>query len=99
MGWVHRRRDLGGLIFVHLRDREGTRSSSSTRARIRRPHARAEELSSEFVIAVEGIVETAAPRTRSNPNIATGEVEVVVDKIWIFNESRRRRSRWKTRLM
>ena len=89
MGWVHRRRDLGGVLFVHLRDREGvTQLMFRRRAAIRRSHAQgAQELSREYVIAVEGEVEERSEET-VNPSIPTGEVEVVVDKVWILNESR-----------
>ncbi|MGI8958666.1 MAG: aspartate--tRNA ligase [Bryobacteraceae bacterium] len=87
MGWVHRRRDLGGLIFIHLRDREGVTQLVFDESKNREAHSRAQELSSEFVIAAEGIV---TPRSLDtvNTNIATGEIEVVVGKIWILNESR-----------
>ena len=87
MGWVHRRRDLGGVIFIHLRDRDGVTQSSSTTDADPAVHAKAELLRSEYVIAVEGTVALRTPET-VNPNIATGEVEVVADKLWILNESR-----------
>ncbi|HUB77956.1 MAG TPA: aspartate--tRNA ligase [Bryobacteraceae bacterium] len=85
MGWVHKRRDHGGVIFVDLRDREGIAqavfhadSSAHQRAELARP---------EYVIAVEGKVE---PRGAGmvNPNLATGEVEVVAQRVLILNESR-----------
>ncbi len=87
MGWVHRRRDLGGVIFIHLRDREGTSQLVFRGESFPEPHARAEDLRSEYVIGVTGIVEKRSADT-INPNLPTGEVEVVVDKIWIFNESK-----------
>jgi len=87
MGWVHRRRDLGGVIFIHLRDRDGITQLVFDESKNAAAHRRAQELSSEYVIAVEGTVTLRAPET-VNPNIATGEVEVAVDKIWILNESR-----------
>jgi len=87
MGWVHRRRDLGGILFVHLRDRDGITQLVFDISQNPTAHKRAEELSSEYVIAVEGIVELRSPET-INPAIATGEVEVAVEKIWILNESR-----------
>ena len=85
MGWVHRRRDLGGVVFIHLRDREGVTQlvfHADTEA-----HAKVELLASEYVIAAEG---TVAPRSADtiNPAIVTGEVELVVEKLWILNESR-----------
>ncbi|HSR05615.1 MAG TPA: aspartate--tRNA ligase [Bryobacteraceae bacterium] len=87
MGWVHRRRDLGGVIFIHLRDREGVTQLVFHEDAEPAVHQRAELLAAEYVIAVEG---TLALRTAENinPAIPTGEVELVVDKIWILNESR-----------
>ncbi len=87
MGWVHRRRDLGGVIFIHLRDRDGVTQIVFHNDVDQEVHAKAEMARSEYVIAVEGKV---APRTAEtvNANLATGEVEVVAEKIWILNESR-----------
>jgi aspartyl-tRNA synthetase len=87
MGWVHRRRDLGGVFFIHLRDRDGVtqlvfRSEGSHEA-----HQKAGLLGPEYVIAIEGLVE-ARSRETFNAGINTGEVEVVVEKLWILNESR-----------
>ena len=87
MGWVHRRRDLGGLIFIHLRDRYGITQLVFDESKDSTAHRRAQELGSEFVIAVEGIVNLRSKET-VNPSIATGEVEVAVSKLWILNESR-----------
>src|SRR5271169_1161670 len=84
MGWVHRRRDLGGVIFIHLRDREGVTQAvfhADTDAAV---HQKAELLRSEYVIAVEGIVQRRSADT-VNPNLETGEVEIVADKLWILN--------------
>src|SRR5579871_1770045 len=85
MGWVHRRRDLGGVVFIHLRDREGVTQlvfHGDTEA-----HRKVDLLAAEYVIAAEGTVAVRTPDT-INPAIPTGEVEVVVDKLWILNESR-----------
>ena len=87
MGWVHRRRDLGGVIFIHLRDRAGVTQLVFHEDVQPEVHRRAEMLGGEFVIAAEGHVELRSPET-VNPNIPTGEVEIVVDKVWILNESR-----------
>ncbi|HVO97250.1 MAG TPA: aspartate--tRNA ligase [Bryobacteraceae bacterium] len=87
MGWVHRRRNLGGVVFIHLRDREGVTQlvfKESTSAEL---HQKVELLGSEYVIAVEGLVEGRSADT-VNPTIPTGEVEVAVEKMWILNESR-----------
>src|ERR1700676_5229117 len=87
MGWVHRRRDLGGVYFVHLRDRDGITQLVFRADGDPEVHAKAEMLSSEYVIAVEGVVELRTPET-INPTIPTGEVDLIVDKILILNESR-----------
>ncbi|HWF47729.1 MAG TPA: amino acid--tRNA ligase-related protein, partial [Bryobacteraceae bacterium] len=87
MGWVHRRRDLGSLIFIHMRDRDGITQLVFDASRNQETLARAQELSAEFVIAVEGTVDLRSPDT-INANIATGEVEVAVENIWILNTSR-----------
>jgi aspartyl-tRNA synthetase len=87
MGWVHRRRDLGGVLFMHLRDREGITQLVYRQDVDPQVLARASEVRSEYVIAVEGTVIKRAPDT-VNPNLDTGEVEVAVSKIRILNESR-----------
>ncbi len=88
MGWVHRRRDLGGVIFVHLRDRDGvTQIVFHEDVDADGAPARPNCVRSEYVIAVEGRVAPRTPET-VNPNLATGEVEVVAEKVWILNESR-----------
>src|SRR4051812_2919716 len=87
MGWVHRRRDHGGVIFVDLRDREGMTQVVFHEDVEPAVHQRAEEVRPEYVIAVEGKIEPRGPGA-VNPNLATGQVEVVASKIWILNESR-----------
>ena len=87
MGWVHRRRDLGGVFFIHLRDRDGVTQIVFHADGDPVVHAKAEMLGSEYVIAVEGVVEKRTADT-VNAGIPTGEVEVVAEKIWILNESR-----------
>src|ERR1700733_7245488 len=87
MGWVHRRRDLGGVIFIHLRDRDGVTQLVFDESKNPEAHSRAQELSSEFVIAAEGVVTLRTAET-VNAAIATGDVEVAVTKLWILNESR-----------
>jgi aspartyl-tRNA synthetase len=87
MGWVHRRRDLGGVIFIHLRDRDGVTQLVFHADADAAVHQKAELLRSEYVIAAEGTVALRTPET-VNTNIATGEVEVVVEKLWILNDSR-----------
>ena len=87
MGWVHRRRDLGGVFFIHLRDRDGVTQVVFRADGDPAVHAKADLLASEYVIAVEGPVVKRSADT-INPAIVTGEVEVVCEKLWILNESR-----------
>jgi aspartyl-tRNA synthetase len=87
MGWVHRRRDLGAVIFIHLRDRDGVTQVVFHAGMDPAVHERAEMLRSEYVIAVEGAVTERSADT-VNSNIETGEVELVAEKLWILNESR-----------
>ena len=86
MGWVHRRRDLGGLIFIHLRDRTGISQIVFNPEHDKESHAKAEQLRSEYVIAVEGPVVQRDADT-INPNLATGEVEIVCEKLYVLNTS------------
>jgi len=87
MGWVHRRRDLGGVIFVHLRDREGVTQVVFHEDLAQPVHEKAELIRPEYVIAIEGKVALRTPET-VNATLSTGEVEIVAGKIWILNESR-----------
>lgn len=87
MGWVHRRRDLGGVLFVHLRDRDGVTQLVFRADCDPEVHRKADELGAEWVIAAEGIVELRSPET-INPAIPTGEVDVIVDRLHILNTSR-----------
>src|SRR5689334_1530683 len=87
MGWVHRRRDHGGVIFVDLRDREGITQVVFHEDVGPDIHKRAEEVRPEYVVAIEGKVAPRGPAA-VNPNLATGEVEVVASRVWILNESR-----------
>jgi aspartyl-tRNA synthetase len=87
MGWVHRRRNLGGVVFIHLRDRDGVTQLVFNEQSDAELHKRVELLGSEYVIAVEGVVEGRSAET-VNPTIPTGQVELAVEKLWILNESR-----------
>jgi aspartyl-tRNA synthetase len=87
MGWCHRRRDHGAVIFIDLRDRTGHSQAIFHEDVDPAVHKRAEEVRAEYVIAVEGTVARRADAT-VNPNMPTGEVEVVASRIWILNESR-----------
>jgi aspartyl-tRNA synthetase len=84
-GWAHRRRDHGGVIFIDLRDREGT---AQVVCDPDRPEAfrLAEEVRNEFVLRVVGRVR-ARPEGTVNPNLPTGEVEVLTETLEILNPS------------
>jgi aspartyl-tRNA synthetase len=85
MGWVHRRRDLGQLIFIDLRDRAGIAQIVFNKELNPEAHAKAEQLRSEFVVAVEGRV---LRRQKANPEIASGEVELMAARLHILNNSK-----------
>src|SRR5271169_5163204 len=85
MGWVNRRRDLGNLIFIDLRDRSGITQVVLTAEAGAELHKKAESLRSEFVVAVVGHVKLRDAST-INKNIPTGEVEVVADELRILND-------------
>ncbi|MGD0405010.1 MAG: aspartate--tRNA ligase [Candidatus Acidiferrales bacterium] len=87
MGWVNKRRDLGSLIFVDLRDRTGVTQVVINAERDAAVHAKTEALRNEYVIAVTGNVKLRDAST-VNKNIATGEVELVAEELRILNESK-----------
>jgi aspartyl-tRNA synthetase len=87
MGWVNRRRDLGQIIFVDLRDRTGVAQVVFNFELNAAVHEKAEELRNEYVIAAIGTVKKRDPDT-INPNIPTGEVELVVEELRILNVSK-----------
>ncbi len=86
LGWVHRVRDLGGLLFIDLRDRHGLtqvvfdKDDAETMAKAKR-------LRSEYVIGVKGRVQRRSPET-VNPKVSTGEVEVIVRQVVTLNEAK-----------
>ena len=86
MGWVHRKRDLGGLLFLHLRDRSGISQIVFNAETHPEAHAAAESLRSEYVIAVEGPIVRRSEDTY-NPNLATGTVELVAHTLTVLNTS------------
>ncbi len=87
MGWVHRRRDHGGLVFLDLRDHAGMTQVVFNPDRHPAAHEQAQQLRHEFVIAVTGTV-GARPSGMANPNLPTGEVEVMVHELEVFNEAK-----------
>lgn len=86
-GWVQKRRDLGDLIFVDLRDRSGLVQIVFNPTGSKEALQTAETIRNEFVIEVSGKVVKRHPST-VNPNIETGEIEVVVEEITILNEAK-----------
>ncbi|MCH7833894.1 MAG: aspartate--tRNA ligase [Proteobacteria bacterium] len=84
-GWVHRRRDHGGVIFIDLRDREGLLQVvfDPDRAEI---FAQAERIRGEYVLAVKGLVRER-PEGTINPNMPTGHVEVLAHELEVLNRS------------
>jgi aspartyl-tRNA synthetase len=85
MGWVHRRRDLGTLIFIDLRDRSGLAQIVFNKELHPAAHARAEELRSEYVVAVVGRV---VKRQKPNPDLASGEVEIIASELRLLNTAK-----------
>jgi aspartyl-tRNA synthetase len=85
-GWVQVRRDLGGVIFIDLRDRYGKTQVVFNPSRSPEAHAVAETLRNEFVVAVRGIVE-ARPAGTVNPELPTGEIDVLVERVELLNRS------------
>ncbi|HET6381075.1 MAG TPA: aspartate--tRNA ligase [candidate division Zixibacteria bacterium] len=86
-GWVHRRRDHGHLTFLDLRDRYGITQVVTSSEDAPEAHAAAEPVRNEWVVQVEGTVRHR-PEGTSNPDLATGEIEVGVDRLTVLNPSR-----------
>ena len=87
MGWVHRRRDHGGVIFIDLRDREGLVQIVFNPDINPGIHTEAHRIRNEYVLAVHGKVHRR-PENMANPALKTGEIEVMVDDLEILNESK-----------
>jgi len=87
MGWTHRRRDHGGVTFVDLRDREGIVQVVFNPEVSPDSHQEAKRIRSEFVLAVRGTVRRR-PTEMLNPNLESGDIEVMVDELEILNESK-----------
>ena len=85
-GWVQKRRDLGGLIFIDLRDREGIVQIVFNPETSEEALAIADKCRSEFVIGVKGTV--VKREGAVNPNMKTGEIEIIASEIVIYNEAK-----------
>jgi len=86
MGWVQRRRDHGGLIFIDLRDREGIVQLALDPDRDSASHLKAEQVRNEYVLAARGKV-SPRPEGTVNPKMKTGEVEIEITELLILNRS------------
>ncbi|HKG25195.1 MAG TPA: amino acid--tRNA ligase-related protein, partial [Thermomicrobiales bacterium] len=86
-GWVHRRRDLGGLIFIDLRDRFGLTQVVFNPELAPEAHAAAGDLRNEYVVRVSGLVRHR-PEGTVNPRLATGEVEVEAHRVELLNTAK-----------
>ena len=87
LGWVQKRRDLGGLIFVEMRDRQGLVQVVFNPEANREVHEKAQTLRSEYVIGIRGDV-VLRPQGTANPKLTTGEVEVAAKELKILNVSK-----------
>ncbi|MEK3934101.1 aspartate--tRNA ligase [Sporosarcina sp. FSL W7-1349] len=86
-GWVQRRRDLGGLIFVDVRDRTGIVQAVFNPDFSEEAHAIADKLRNEYVVELTGKVIEREEETK-NPNLETGEIEIQVTELHIINEAK-----------
>jgi aspartyl-tRNA synthetase len=85
LGWVAKRRDLGNLLFLDVRDRTGIVQVVFNKETQPEAHGKAEHVRSEYVVAVEGKV---VARQKANPDLATGEIEMVATKLHVLNNAK-----------
>ena len=85
LGWVARRRDLGNLLFLDVRDRTGIVQVVFNKETQPEAHAKAEHVRSEYVVGIEGNV---VKREKANPDLATGEVELIATKLHVLNNAK-----------
>jgi len=86
-GWVNRRRDMGGVIFIDIRDRAGKTQAVVDSGRTPDGFDASEGIRGEYVVQVTGEV-SRRPAGQENPNLPTGEIEVLVDKVTILNPAK-----------
>src|SRR5690606_7905330 len=86
-GWVNRRRDHGGLIFIDLRDRFGLTQVTMDSETAPEAHAIADQARNEYVLQISGVVR-ARPEGFENPNLATGAIEVITDEVTILSSAK-----------
>jgi aspartyl-tRNA synthetase len=85
LGWVAKRRDLGNLLFLDVRDRTGIVQVVFNKETQPEAHGKADHVRSEYVVAVEGQV---IARQKANPELATGEIEIVATKLHVLNNAK-----------
>jgi aspartyl-tRNA synthetase len=85
LGWVARRRDLGNLLFLDVRDRTGIVQVVFNKETQPEAHAKAEHVRSEYVVGIEGDV---IKREKPNPDLATGEVELMATRLHVLNNAK-----------
>ncbi len=86
-GWVNRRRDMGGVIFVDLRDRNGLTQVVFNASQVEEGFATAEQIRNEYVIQINGEV-SLRPEGQANENLATGAIEVVCSSVTVLNSAK-----------
>ena len=86
MGWVHRRRDLGGVIFLEVRDSEGIVQVVFSPEEDKELHCKAGELKVEYVVSISGKV-LKRPEGTVNKKLSTGKVEILAEELFILNKS------------
>jgi aspartyl-tRNA synthetase len=86
-GWVHRRRDHGGLIFIDIRDRYGLTQIVSDPAESVENHKKADMARAEYVVQITGTVRER-PEGMTNPNLKTGGIEVLIKNFKVLNEAK-----------
>ncbi len=85
MGWVARRRDLGNLLFLDVRDRTGIVQVVFNKETQPEAHGKAEHVRGEYVVAIEGKV---VARQKANPDLASGEIEIIATKLHVLNNAK-----------
>lgn len=86
-GWTNRRRDMGGIIFIDLRDRTGKAQAVVDAGRSQAAFDLAGQIRPEYVLQLSGVV-SPRPEGLQNPNLATGQIEILVDELAILNPSK-----------
>ena len=86
-GWVNRRRDMGGVIFIDLRDRDGKTQVVVNSGRSQEAFNLAQQVRSEYVLQVTGEV-SRRPDGLENPGLATGDIEILADSVTVLNPAK-----------